>query len=163
MNWGMSWAAGDYPRPAQRPLTAAHAAFFQREKGYIAHPIPTPIKRKRKSDHTMYFTRSTVRRRLRKPNAMEISEAKSSMDCRWLSLNPVPAFMLCVLALLHKHAAPPADSARPPLRESASRNRLPSARHLLRPLPSTLPPNRTLRCHHPPNTRLNTKHRSQLN
>src|SRR6266581_3907916 len=32
--------------------------FFQREKGYIAQPMPTPIKRKRKSDQTMYFTRS---------------------------------------------------------------------------------------------------------
>src|SRR5260370_3414226 len=112
-------------------------AFFQRENGYIAHPIPTPIKRKRKSDHKMYFKRSIGRRRLRKPNAMEISKSKSSMDCRWLTLNPTPAFMLCVLALLHTHAAPPADSARPPWRESASRNRLPRARHLLRPLPST--------------------------
>src|SRR2546430_15806393 len=78
-------------------------AFFQREKGYIAQPIPTPIKRKRSRDHTIYFTRSIGCRRLRKPNAMEISKAKSSMDCKWLSLNPIPAFMLCVLALLHTH------------------------------------------------------------
>ncbi len=46
-------------------------AFFQYENGYIAHPIPTPIRRNRNSDHTMYFTRSIGRRRLRKPKAME--------------------------------------------------------------------------------------------
>jgi len=57
-------------------------AFFQREKGYIAQPIPTPIKRKRNSDHAMYFTRSIGRRRLRNPNAMEISSANRSMDCK---------------------------------------------------------------------------------
>src|SRR5713101_3624117 len=65
----------------------AKIAFFQCENGYIAHPIPTPISRKRNSDHTMYFTRSIGCRRLRKPKAMEISTAKSSRDCQWLSLN----------------------------------------------------------------------------
>jgi len=64
----------------RRSLRDAKIAFFQRENGYIAHPIPTPINRKRNSDHTMYFTRSIGRRRLRKPNAMEISNAKSSND-----------------------------------------------------------------------------------
>src|SRR5713226_4570952 len=127
---------GDFSLRSFRALIGHLKAFSQRENGYIAHPIPTPINRKRNSDHTMYFTRSTGRRRLRKPNAMEISRAKSSMDCRWLSLKPTPAFMLCVPALLHTHAAPPADSARPPLRGSASRNHLPRARHLLRPPPS---------------------------
>ncbi|PYL05695.1 MAG: hypothetical protein DME33_15825 [Verrucomicrobia bacterium] len=93
--------SGGYDVPGH-PYSSPQTAFFQREKGYIAQPIPTPIKRKRSRDHTMYFTRSIGCRRLRKPNAMEISKAKSSMDCKWLSLK----FMLCVLALLHTHAAP---------------------------------------------------------
>src|SRR5439155_25740278 len=60
-------------RAVTRQFTAMIMVFFQRENGYIAHPIPTPIKRKRNSDHTMYFARSIGRRRLRKPKAMEIS------------------------------------------------------------------------------------------
>jgi len=43
----------------------------------MAQPIPTPINKKRNNDQMMYFTRSLGRRRLRKPNAMEISSANS--------------------------------------------------------------------------------------
>jgi hypothetical protein len=50
-----------------------------REKGYIAQPIPTPISKKRISDHRMYLIRSLVRRRLKKPNTIEISSAKSTI------------------------------------------------------------------------------------
>ena len=59
-----------------RPV-AALAGY--REKGYIAQPIPTPISKKRKSDHRMYLTRSLVRRRLKNPNAIEISRAKRTI------------------------------------------------------------------------------------
>jgi hypothetical protein len=48
-----------------------------REKGYIAQPIPTPISKNKNNDQIMYFTRSLVRRRLRNPNATEMSSAKS--------------------------------------------------------------------------------------
>jgi hypothetical protein len=54
-----------------------------REKGYIAQPIPTPIRRKRNSDQMMYFTRSLVRRRLKNPNAIEMSSANSVIACKW--------------------------------------------------------------------------------
>src|SRR5258708_12480273 len=87
--------------------------FIQCEKGYIAHPIPTAIKIKTNSDHTIYFTRSTGRRRLRKPKATEITRAKRSIDCKWLSLNPISTFTLCALAPLHTHAPPPVDLPRP--------------------------------------------------
>jgi hypothetical protein len=50
-----------------------------REKGYIAQPIPTPISKKRISDHRMYLIRSLVRRRLKNPNTIEISSAKSTI------------------------------------------------------------------------------------
>lgn len=51
------------------------SAVNYREKGYIAQPIPTPISRNRNNDQMMYFTRSLVRRRLKNPNAMEMSSA----------------------------------------------------------------------------------------
>ena len=50
---------------------------YYRENGYIAQPIPTPINRNRNNDQMMYLRRSLVRRRLKNPNAMEISSAKS--------------------------------------------------------------------------------------
>ena len=43
----------------------------------MAQPIPTPISKNRNKDQMMYLTRSFVRRRLRNPNAMEMSSAKS--------------------------------------------------------------------------------------
>src|SRR5260370_20080004 len=143
--------------------SSAKIIFLQRENGYIAHPIPTPTKRKRNSDHTMYFTRSIGRRRLRKPNAMEISSAKSSMDWKWLRLNPIPAFILCVLVLLHTRAVPPADSAHPPSPGIASRNRRPRARRPPRSFRATWPPDKTFPCPYPPNNPANRKHRSRLN
>src|SRR5882762_8424574 len=64
--------------------TAECAADHQRENGYMAQPIPMPNSRKSNSDHAIYFTRSMGRRRLRKPNAMDIKSANSSMACKWL-------------------------------------------------------------------------------
>src|SRR6266850_2648459 len=80
----------ELPRPALWTIASAEIfcqfnreiAFSHREKGYIAQPIPTPISKKRKSDHTMYFTRSIGCRRLKKPNAMEITSANSSIACK---------------------------------------------------------------------------------
>src|SRR5216684_259213 len=59
----------------------------QREKGYMPQPIPMPNSRNSSSDHAIYFTRSSGRRRLRKPNAMDIMSANSSIACRWLKWN----------------------------------------------------------------------------
>lgn len=59
-------------------------AIDQREKGYIAQPIPTPIRRKRSNDQMMYFTRSFVPRRLKNPNAIEMSSANSVIAWKWL-------------------------------------------------------------------------------
>src|SRR5690348_7465489 len=63
---------------AQNPRSNVAWRYF--EKGYIAQPMPTPMSRNRKNDHRMYLTRSLVRRRLRNPNATEISSANSAMD-----------------------------------------------------------------------------------
>ena len=43
----------------------------------MAQPMPTPISKKRNNDQMMYLTRSLVRRRLKNPNAMEMSSAKN--------------------------------------------------------------------------------------
>ena len=45
----------------------------------MAQPIPTPINKNKNSDQMMYFTRSLVRRRLKNPNAIEMSSANSVM------------------------------------------------------------------------------------
>src|ERR1700720_4740759 len=57
---------------------------LQRENGYMAQPIPMPNSRNSSSDHAIYFARSSGRRRLRKPNAMETRSANSSIACKWL-------------------------------------------------------------------------------
>ncbi len=62
----------------QKSRSIAAVRYF--EKGYIAQPIPTPISRNRNNDQRMYFTRSPIRRRLKNPNATEISSAKSVID-----------------------------------------------------------------------------------
>jgi hypothetical protein len=61
----------------ERQKLGSISAASYREKGYIAQPIPTPISRNRNNDQMMYFTRSLVRRRLKNPNAMEMSSANS--------------------------------------------------------------------------------------
>jgi len=64
----------------ERPeIASSRAVVGYREKGYIAQPIPTPISKKRISDHRMYLIRSLVRRRLKKPNTMEISSANNTI------------------------------------------------------------------------------------
>jgi len=55
----------------------------QREKGYMAQPIPTPINKKRISDHTIYFNLSLTPRRLRNPKAIEIASANSVIAWKW--------------------------------------------------------------------------------
>ena len=69
-------------RPGATPLLTSPARgsselFHYLENGYIAQPIPTPIRRNNNNDQMMYFTRSFVRRRLRNPNAIEMSSANS--------------------------------------------------------------------------------------
>src|SRR5712672_798605 len=59
-------------------MTAKCLRGSQRENGYMAQPIPIPNSRKSSSDHAIYFTRSIGRRRLKKPNAMDIRSANSS-------------------------------------------------------------------------------------
>jgi hypothetical protein len=59
-------------------------AVVHRENGYITHPIPTPISKNIKTDHPMYFRRSSAGLRLKNPNATEIAKANSSMDWKWL-------------------------------------------------------------------------------
>src|SRR6266436_5241986 len=66
---------------------AARPKNHQRENGYMAQPIPMPNSRNSSSDHKIYFARSSGRRRLRKPNAMEIRRAKSNIPCKWLKWN----------------------------------------------------------------------------
>jgi hypothetical protein len=61
-----------------KPRSLAAKYYF--EKGYMAQPIPTPINRNKNRDQMMYFTRSLILRRLKNPNAMEMSSAKSVMD-----------------------------------------------------------------------------------
>jgi hypothetical protein len=51
-----------------------------REKGYMAQPIPTPMRRNNIKDQIMYLTCSPVRRRLKNPKATEISNAKRTID-----------------------------------------------------------------------------------
>jgi hypothetical protein len=61
----------------ERQRSGSSGAAHYRENGYMAQPIPTPMSKNRNKDQMMYLTRSFVRRRLRNPNAMEMSSAKS--------------------------------------------------------------------------------------
>src|SRR4029077_8140989 len=79
----------------------------QRENGYMAQPIPMPNSRNSSSDHAIYFARSSGRRRLRKPNAMETRSANSSIACKWLKWNFI-ALNLSGPARLRRRAARPA-------------------------------------------------------
>jgi hypothetical protein len=64
----------------ERQELAVLAKKYHFEKGYIAQPMPTPISKNKINDQMMYFTRSLIRRRLKNPNAMEMSSAKSVID-----------------------------------------------------------------------------------
>ena len=61
-------------------ISRSNVALGYFEKGYIAQPMPTPMIKNRMKDQMMYLTRSLVRRRLRNPNATEMSNAKSVID-----------------------------------------------------------------------------------
>ncbi|MGA2812639.1 MAG: hypothetical protein ABSG16_14650 [Candidatus Acidiferrum sp.] len=52
---------------------------LQRDAGYIAHPIPIPTAKNKNNDHKIYLILSIGRRRLKNPNATEITEAKISI------------------------------------------------------------------------------------
>src|SRR5689334_21610953 len=90
----------------------------QCENGYIAQPMPTPTNRKRNRVHRMYFRRSIGRRRPRNPKATEITKAKITKACEWVSFsasiatrNPLSlaAVMLYDLSRPQKREAPPAN------------------------------------------------------
>lgn len=66
----------------RKKTSFAENSQFQRVNGYMAQPMATPTSKNKNSDQTMYFTRSSGRRRLRKPKATEISRANSTMACR---------------------------------------------------------------------------------
>src|SRR5579859_4999994 len=89
----------------------------QREKGYMAQPMPTPTSRKSKSVQKMYLTRSLGWRRPRNPKETEITRAKITKACRCVSFTAIRAIsadiadsdnlnevMLCDLARLHRRA-----------------------------------------------------------
>jgi hypothetical protein len=66
------------PQNLRGTEAARDAGYAQREKGYMAQPMPRPISTNSANDQRMYLKRSGGRR-LRNPKATEITKAKSSM------------------------------------------------------------------------------------
>lgn len=66
------------PQNLRGTEAARDAGYAQREKGYMAQPMPRPISRNSMNDQRMYLRRSGGRR-LKNPKATEITRAKSSM------------------------------------------------------------------------------------
>jgi len=54
------------------------SAAFHREKGYITHPMPTPINKNQNSDRAMYLSLSRGSRRLKNPRATETASANNT-------------------------------------------------------------------------------------
>jgi hypothetical protein len=57
-----------------------------REKRYISHAAPMPIKRNRIKDHAAYLIRSNFVRRVRQPRAIETNSANKIIAQKWLSM-----------------------------------------------------------------------------
>ncbi len=52
----------------------------------MSHATPTPIKINRQNDHTPYFTRSMVVRRVRHASAVETRAANEIIAQKWVSI-----------------------------------------------------------------------------
>jgi hypothetical protein len=61
--------------PLRYPFAFLPTTHSHRENGYITHPIPIPITKNKNNDHPTYRNRSPALRRLKNPNATEITTA----------------------------------------------------------------------------------------